>query len=57
MEKALVVTFTCNNMIHVYAGKTGVKPMPPYKTHCSVEEAKNYLLETRAVNDPKILEK
>ena len=57
MNKPLVVTFTCNNKIHVYAGKTGVKPMPPYKIHSSVEDAKKYLEEERGIKEPKVLEK
>lgn len=57
MSKFLVVTFTCNNNVHVYSGKTGVKPMFPYKIHGSVEDAKKYLEETRNIIEPKVLEK
>ena len=57
LNKSLVVTFTCNNKIHVYTGKTGVKPMFPYKIHGSVEDAKKYLEEERGIKEPKVLEK
>lgn len=57
MSKNQIVTFTSNNHVHVYSGKTGVKPMPPFKTHGSIEEAKQYLKEKRSIEEPKILEK
>jgi hypothetical protein len=57
MNRTLVVTFTCNNNIHVYDDKSGVKPMPPYKTHSSVEDARIYLEETRGVTVIKVLNK
>lgn len=57
MNKLLVVTFTCNNNIHVYNDKCGVKPMLPYKKHGSIEDAKKYLEETRKITEPKVLDK
>ena len=33
----LIVTFTCNNHVHVYHEKSGVLPMPPFKSHSSIE--------------------
>lgn len=56
-KKPLVVTFTCNNHVHVYSNKSGVKPMPPYKIHNSVEKALEYLTKTRSLARPKVLHK
>lgn len=53
----LVVTFTCNNHVHVYDEKSGVLPMSPYKTHSSIEAAVKYLNETRNVSNPEIIVK
>ena len=53
----LVVTFTCNNHVHVYDEKSGVLPMSPYKTHSSIEAAVKYLKETRNVSNPEIIVK
>lgn len=57
MNKLLVVTFTCNNNIHVYHDKCGLKPVFPYKMHTSIDVAKKYLEETRGVTEPKVLVK
>jgi len=51
----LVVTFTCNNHVHVYDEKSGILPMSPYKTHSSIEAAVKYLNETRNVSNPEII--
>ena len=53
----LVVTFTCNNHVHVYEEKRGVLPMSPYKTHSSIEAAVKYLKENRNVSNPEIIVK
>jgi queuine/archaeosine tRNA-ribosyltransferase len=53
----LVVTFTCNDHVHVYDEKSGILPMSPYKTHSSIEAAVKYLKETRNVNYPEIIVK
>ena len=53
----LVVTFTCNNHVHVYDEKSGVLPMSPYKTHSSIEAAVKYLKENRNVSNPEIIVK
>jgi hypothetical protein len=55
--KKLVVTFTCNNCVHVYEQKSGKKPMPPYKIHLNEQNAVNYLKETRGIDEPKIIYK
>ena len=51
----LVVTFTCNDHVHVYDEKSGVLPMSPYKTHSSIEAAVKYLKENRNVSNPEII--
>jgi len=56
-EEKLVVTFTCNNHVHVYDEKSGILPMSPYKTHSSIEAAVKYLKETRNVSNPEIIVK
>ena len=56
-EEKSVVTFTCNNHVHVYDEKSGVLPMSPYKTHSSIEAAVKYLKETRNVSNPEIIVK
>jgi hypothetical protein len=56
-EKQKIVTFTCNNGIHIYSEKSGVKPMFPYKIHTSIDNAVKYLKEDRGIDDPKILYK
>jgi hypothetical protein len=53
----LIVTFTCNNHVHVYEEKRGVLPMSPYKTHSSIEAAVKYLKENRNVSNPEIIVK
>lgn len=50
-----VVTFCCNNLIHVYYKNSSVLPYPPYKVHDSVESAKQYLKTTRKVENPEII--
>jgi len=54
-EEKLIVTFTCNNHVHVYNEKSGVLPMSPYKKHSSIEAAVKYLNENRNINDPEII--
>jgi len=54
-EEKLVVTFTCNDHVHVYDEKSGVLPMSPYKTHSSIEAAVKYLKENRNVSNPEII--
>ena len=51
----LIVTFTCNNHVHVYDEKSGVLPMSPYKTHSSIEAAVKYLKDNRAISNPEII--
>lgn len=51
----LVVTFTCNNHVHVYDEKSGVIPKSPYKTHSSIEAAVKYLKENRNISNPEII--
>jgi hypothetical protein len=51
----LVVTFTCNNNVHVYEEKSGTQPMYPYKVHNTIKAAIKYLKEKRKVNNPKII--
>ena len=53
----LIVTFTCNNHVHVYKEKCGVLPMSPYKTHSSIEAAVKYLKDNRNVSNPEIIVK
>jgi len=57
MSKSLIVTFTCNNDVHVYTDKCGVKPMLPYKIHSTIEGAKKYIKERGDINEPKIIMK
>lgn len=45
MNNETIVTFCCNNMIHVYGKDCGVYPRSPYKVHSSIEDAKKYLTE------------
>jgi|LauGreDrversion4_2_1035121.scaffolds.fasta_scaffold04235_17 hypothetical protein len=52
----LIVTFTCNNVIHVYTENSCMKPVYPYKRHSSINDAIKYITETRGVLDPKIHE-
>lgn len=40
----MIVTFSCRTDIFVYESGCGYSPRYPYKTHKSIEEAKNYLL-------------
>lgn len=54
-KRELVVTFTCNNHVHVYDEKSGVLPMSPYKTHSSIEAAVKYLKENRNISNPEII--
>ena len=51
----LVVTFTCNNNVHVYKEKSGTQPMYPYKVHSTIKTAVKYLKEKRKVKTPKII--
>ena len=53
----LIVTFTCNNNVHVYYEKSGVLPMRPFKSHSSIEDAVKYLKENRNVSNPEIIVK
>ena len=53
----LIVTFTCNKHVHVYHEKSGVLPMPPFKSHSSIEAAVKYLKENRNVSNPEIIVK
>jgi hypothetical protein len=53
----LIVTFTCNNHVHVYHEKSGVLPMRPFKSHSSIEVAVKYLKENRNVSNPEIIVK
>jgi hypothetical protein len=53
----LIVTFTCNNNVHVYYEKSGVLPMRPFKSHNSIEAAVKYLKENRNVSNPEIIVK
>lgn len=52
--KQTIVTFSCSNNIHVYNDDSCVKPMPPYKTHSSIEKAIKYMKENRNI-DAKII--
>jgi hypothetical protein len=45
-----IVTFCCSKSVHVYSKNCGVKPMPPYKSHASIDEAKKYLVERNKSN-------
>jgi hypothetical protein len=54
MNKKLIVTFSCNNYVNVYA-KSGVLPRSPFKTHNTEEDAVNYLKESRGIDSPKIV--
>jgi hypothetical protein len=51
----LVVTFTCNNNVHVYEEKSGTQPMYPYNVHSTIKTAVKYLKEKRKINKPKII--
>ena len=53
----LIVTFICNNHVHVYYEKSGVLPMPPFKSHSSIESSVKYLKENRNVSNPEIIVK
>jgi hypothetical protein len=57
MKKTTVITFPCNNYIHVYTEKSGLIPRLPYKSHNSIKDAKKYLKETRNISDIKVIEK
>jgi len=50
-----VVTFYCQNTIHVYMKDSSVLPMSPYKIHGSIEEAKIYIQKQRLIANPKII--
>ncbi len=39
----MIVTFGCQSDVYVYEASSGVRPMWPYKTHSSVDKAKEYL--------------
>lgn len=49
-----IITFSCSESIHVYTSQSSVKPMWPYKSHSSLEDAKTHLMEVRGIKDPKI---
>jgi len=51
----LVVTFTCNNNVHVYKEESGTQPMYPYKVHSTIKTAVKHLKEKRKVKNPKII--
>ena len=53
--KKTIITYPCNNCIHVYTEKSGLIPRLPYKLHDSVKEAKKYLKKTRNVSDIKVI--
>ena len=55
--KKTIITYPCNNCIHVYTEKSGLIPRLPYKLHNSIKEAKKYLKETRNVSDIKVIKK
>jgi hypothetical protein len=57
MEKLdiLVVTFSCSNAVHLFTKNGCIRPTLPYKTHRTVENAKEYLKEERCIDNPKIL--
>lgn len=54
MMKQTIVTFSCSNGIFIYNDDSCVKPMPPYKRHSSIEDAKKYMKENRNI-DAKII--
>lgn len=57
MKKTTVITYPCNNYIHVYGEKSGLIPRLPYKLHNSIKDAKKYLKETRNISDIKVIKK
>ena len=50
-----IVTFSCQKTIHVYHEKSSVRPMPPYKPHNSIEDAKKFMEEERGIKNPKVI--
>ena len=45
----LIVTFTCNNVIHVYTENSCMKPVYPYKRHSSINDAIKYILDDKNI--------
>ena len=41
--KNTIVTFSCDNKVHVFEPRCGQLPMFPYKSHETVEKAISYL--------------
>lgn len=56
MDKEIIVTFSCSNAIHVYKPKCSVLPRYPYKSHETLEKAKEHL-NTKGITDPEIITK
>lgn len=40
----MIITFSCSNKVHVYESGCGYIPTPPYETHSTVQDAKDYLI-------------
>jgi len=53
--KKTIITYPCNNCIHVYTKKSGLIPRLPYTSHESVKDAKKYLKETRKISDIEVI--
>jgi len=56
LKAPLIVTFSCQKNIFIFNKKSGLKPMPPYKVHQTVEKAKLWLMN-QGILDPQIIEK
>lgn len=55
-EIDIVVTFGCQNSIHVYYKNCGVVPATPFRRHDSVEKARLYMQGCRRIQNPAIIE-
>jgi hypothetical protein len=50
-----IITFGCSESIHIYTSQSSVRPIWPYKSHKSIEDAKKHLIDLRGIKEPKII--
>ena len=50
-----IVTFSCNNNVHLYDSNSPVRPRSPYKTHDSVDQAIAHVMKREGAKEVQII--
>ena len=50
-----IITFGCSKFVHVYSENCSVRPMPPFKSHSSIQDAKDYLIGRHGKYDVEVI--